>query len=202
MSRSKLIANYYGMATFILFMIWFAAQAQQPTLLPAGSLVEPSDSIFRQATNSPGYLVVKKIDWDRLKQVWRDSLNQTNKSLEEEKGKYLEKIDSISRLTESQASKSDLPSSSNVKTSSDLPNRTLLLFGFGISLLIIYSLFITYRLFSQIGVFKSQHDRLDQIEKDFDQHKKNAIERERKLMRELIDTQNHLSEEKSKQKPD
>lgn len=201
MPKPKLIAEFSVLATLSLCLICLSGISQQLTITPTETQVETSDTIFRQATNSPGYLVVKKADWDRLKNAWRDSLNQVNQSLIEEQVKYSKKIDSITSIKNSQSSKDPIfiPKEETIPEFSD---QKMLVFGFLTMILIFYSLIITFRLFSQKSGFKSQNDRLDQIEKDFDQHKRSAIERERKLMRELIDTQNQLAEEKSRQKSD
>lgn len=194
------MSTLFGLSTLFLLLIWFPASSQQASVSVTESTIQASDTIFRQATNSPGYLVVKKEDWDKLSKVWTDLLRQNEELLIEEQKKYSAKIDSIQQTVVPSNIPEPSPNSENNSTNSS--NISTLALSIALIFFIIYSAVITFRLFSQKLGLKSQIDRLDQIEKDFDQHKKNSIERERKLMRELIDAQNELEEEKSRQNHD
>jgi len=193
--NSTTIADTFRLATLILIFLCSPALAQQMNFSSQENSIEASDTIFRRATNSPGYLVVKEADWDRLRKVWTDSFKQKEELLIQEQKKYQAKVDSIQQNVNS-ANIQDSKSDTNPKNPSDF---TIPILALSLGLLIIYGAVITIKLLSQkIGV-KTHIDRLDQIEKDFERHKRNSIERERKLMRELIDTQNELEEEKTRQ---
>jgi hypothetical protein len=193
--NSTTIGATFRLSTLILILLCSPALSQQPSFSPPKNSIEASDTIFRRATNSPGYLVVKEADWDRLKKVWKDSFKQKEELLIQEQKKYNAKVDSIQQIVDSaniQESKPD----NNPTNPSDF---TIPILALSLGLLIIYGAVITIRLLSQKIGLKSQIEQLDQIEKDFDRHKRNSIERERKLMRELIDVQNELEEQKSRQ---
>jgi hypothetical protein len=66
-------------------------------------------------------------------------------------------------------------------------------------LLFIYGAAVTFRLLNHTTNQKSQAEQLVHLESDLLQHKKASIERERRLMRELIDTRNQLQALKDSQ---
>lgn len=200
MYKPKLLSAFAGLSTLILLLIWLPAMSQQSAVSTIEDSNAASDTIFRMATNSPGYLVVKKADWDRLRKIWSDSLRMNNDLLQNEKTKYHSKLDSIQQIT----SATNLSEIENEPAAADSTSSdpTTLLLGLGLAFFVLYGGIITFRLYSQNSGLKSQSERVDQLEKDYNQHKKNSIERERKLMRELIDTQNELAEEKSRQNSD
>lgn len=200
MTKSKSFSAFAGLSTFILVLFWFPAVSLQTTVSTNDARSVASDTIFRKATNSPGYLVVKKDDWDRLRKIWSDSLRMNYDLLQIEKTKYLSKLDSIQQIPLA-TNLSEIENEPAAADSTSSDSSTLLL-GLGLAFFVLYGGIITFRLYSQHSSLKSQSERVDQLEKDFNQHKKNSIERERKLMRELIDTQNELAEEKSRQNSD
>lgn len=197
MSKSKSFSAFAALITFILVLFWFPAVSQQTRVSTNDAQSGASDTIFRKAANSPGYLVVKKTDWDRLRKIWSDSLRMNSDLLQNERTKYLSKLDSIQQIS-SAANLLKIEKKQTTADSTFLDSTTLWL-GLGLVIFILYGGIITFRLYSQNYGLKSQSERVDQLEKDLNQNKKNSIERERKLLRELIDTQNKLAEEKSRQ---
>ncbi|SDA44518.1 hypothetical protein SAMN03080617_00499 [Algoriphagus alkaliphilus] len=198
MLNSTTVADTFRLSTLILLFLCSPAQSEQVSFSSKEYSIEASDTIFRRATNSPGYLVVKEADWDRLRKIWIDSLKQNEELIIREQKKYNAKVDSIQQVLIS-ANIQDAKPDTNPKNPSDF---TIPILALSLGLLIIYGVVITIKLLSQkIGV-KTHIDRLEQIEEDFERHKRNSIERERKLMRELIDVQNELEEEKSRQNQD
>lgn len=192
------MSAFKRLSTVILLLLFLPAVSQESTVSATEKSSQASDTIFRQASNSPGYLVVKKADWDRLRKVWTDSLKQNEELLIREQKKYNAKIDSIEQIVDP----AKIPDSKPVNNPTNPSDFTIPILGFSLGLLIIYGAVITIKLLSQKIGLKSQIERLDQLEKDLEQQKRNSIERERKLMRELIDTQNELEEERSQQNQD
>lgn len=140
------------------------------------------DTLFQPAINSPDYLVIKKSEWNGIKELFIESIKaQETQFMQRE----------IDRMM--------VDSTEHVKTSKILPiekseaatNNPLLLL---LIPLIGYAAFITFKLYAQRERVKLNQDILDQTEKEFQKHKKSSVERERKLMRELIDTKNKLEE--------
>lgn len=140
------------------------------------------DTLFRTAVNSPDYLVIKKSDWNEIKSLVNDSISSK-----------------IRLAKEIQVVRTTLDSTSYVQTSKfttfEKPEATfdkpVLLF---LVALLVYGGIITFRLYAQREKVKVNQDILDETEKEFLNHKKSSVERERKLMRELIDTRNKLEE--------
>lgn len=192
------MSAFKRLSTVILLLLFLPAVSQESTVSATEKSSQASDTIFRQSSNSPGYLVVKKADWDRLRKVWTDSLKQNEELLIREQKKYNAKIDSIEQIVDP----AKIPDSKPVNNPTNPSDFTIPILGFSLGLLIIYGAVITIKLLSQKIGLKSQIERLDQLEKDLEQQKRNSIERERKLMRELIDTQNELEEERSQQNQD
>lgn len=155
------------------------------------------DTIFRSATNSPGYLVVKKSDWDELKRIWTDSLSSQQLALKSELNSMQIKLDS---LIKEGAKSPELEPQEKPKTESS-GDTNLLIFWIALGVFACYGLGTTFYLISQKNAGRTQHDRLALLENDLMQYKKVSIERERKLMRELIDTRNELQEKVEKEKP-
>jgi hypothetical protein len=199
-TKSKSFSASLGLSTFILVLLWFPAVSQQAGVSTNDASDIASDTIFRKASNSPGYLVVKKADWDRLRKIWSDSLRMNKDLLQAEKIKYLSKLDSIQQIPPA----ANLPEIEKEQATVDStsPDSTTLLLGLGLVFFVLYGAVITFQFISQRSGRKSHVERLELIEEDFNRHKKNSIERERKLLRELIDTQNELALEKAKQNPD
>jgi hypothetical protein len=187
----------FWISTLILILLCSPTIAEQPNFSIPETSLEVSDTIFRRATNSPGYLVVKEADWDRLRKIWTDSLKQNQELLIQEQKKFNAKVDSLQQIEASTNNQKTTPKSDNNPTNPS--DFTIPILALSLGLLIIYGAVITIKLLSQKTGHKSQIDRLDQIEEDFERHKRNSIERERKLMRELIDVQNELEKEKSRQ---
>ncbi|MDP2039566.1 MAG: hypothetical protein Q8S14_00970 [Algoriphagus sp.] len=198
MLNSTTIGATFRLSTLILILLCSPALSQQSGFSTPETSLEVADTIFRRATNSPGYLVVKEADWDRLKKVWKDSFKQKEELLNQEQKKFNAKVDSLQQIEASTNHQEPSPKSDNNTTNTS--DFTIPILALGI--LIIYGTVTTIKLISQkIGV-KTQIERLYQLEKDLELHKRNSIERERKLMRELIDVQNELEEEKSRQNQD
>lgn len=189
---------FTGLSTVFLLFLFFPAVSQKSTASVTETDIQAFDTIFSQASNSPGYLVVKKADWDKLRKVWTDSLKQNEELLVLEQKKYNAKVDSIQQIDDS----ANIQESKPVNKPTNPSDFTIPILALSLGLLIIYGAVITIRLLSQKIGLKSQIERLDQLEKDLERHKRNSIERERKLMRELIDTQNELKEERSQQNQD
>lgn len=61
-------------------------------------------------------------------------------------------------------------------------------------LFILYTLFISLKFFSIFFQSISAQERYDAVSKDFDSYKRNTIEKERKLMRDLIDAKNRIND--------
>jgi len=178
-----------------LVLFWPFAIAEQSSVVSKISL--ESDSIFKPASNSTGYLVVKESDLYNWIQVWNDSLENNQRLIENQRSIYQLKIDSVQKGAkvfqgEAEFISAKAESSSGFTIIPSWFNWVGLFF-------VIYGSWVTIRFYSQYRKFKMQIGQLKELDSQFADHKRSSIERERKLMRELIDTRNQLESELKKQ---
>jgi len=157
--------------------------------------IDLGDSIFQRATNSPDYLVVKENDFKAFKSSLKNDLSNLYNNLNAAETELMIQSDSIKNwkiyLEEANA---------KIKNNKKLNLNSQSFFKFPIWLLVLiiillaYSIFISLRFFSLYYQGISADERLDIITRDFISYKKNTIEKERKLMRDLIDAKNDIEE--------
>ena len=183
--------------TYLLVGLALPCLGMQQSDVPQGKQISISDSIFKVAVNSPGYLVVKKSDWEALKKAWNDSVNTKLEKLEAQQSAVNRKMDSLQRIPVPQDQTLDLPESPE-KSDADFEVGPVLigvlllfLLGNGLGLVLFFS--------RKTKGIKDQNERLKLLENELSEYKTASIQRERKLMRELIDTRHALEEEKAKQ---
>jgi hypothetical protein len=174
----------------VLNLIFYRQFALEPKVSPE------MDSIFKPASNSTGYLVVKESDLYNWIQVWNDSLESNQLLIENERLIVQLMIDSLQNgvlvsRDEMEFTSAKAESSSRFVIITSWFNWVGLFFIF-------YGLWITIRFFTQYRNFKLQIEQIKELDLLFASHKRSSIERERKLMRELIDTRNQLKSESKK----
>jgi hypothetical protein len=162
-----------------------------------------SDTIFRSAVNSPGYLVVKKSDWEAYKKLWNDSITSQVKRLESERVAVRRKLDSLNKasILPTQALNQQEPSDSSdsVESSDSSAQLNPVLLGILLLFLVANGLGLFFFFLRKNKGMKDQNERLNLLENELSDYKTASIQRERKLMRELIDTRQALEGEKAKQ---
>ena len=143
------------------------------------------DTIFKPAVNSPGYVVASKDQVNLLKEFFQNEIsNQVKITQIKEKEIYqLTSLADSLRKIKSLESPTSLPSTKSYISSILISIVVVLLFT-------LIGLF--FRGFKTRKELKDGKDSYFNLEKEFDLHKRNAIERERKLMRKVIDLQNEL----------
>jgi hypothetical protein len=174
--------------TICLFLIlncnWTYAQS-------SASGIDAIDTVFRNATNSPGYVVASKADIQLLKntlKMERDSLYSQLENQKKELSQLKSEKETVTQPTPVEESPKPVSSSSS-------PNY--LLFQLIIALLVGAVIFYCMKDFSTKKEVKEAKDSYKNLIVEFEDHKKKAIERERKLMRKVIDLQNDLEEKSS-----
>lgn len=149
------------------------------------------DSIFKTAQNSPAYVVASKADIHALKELLkleRDSLDIKLKTQEEE----LSRLKTATPPVVVQANQQEEPSPAKAPSPSNY-----LIFQLVIALLVGVLIYFFMKDFSTKKEAKEAKDSYKNLVVEFEDHKKKAIERERKLMRKVIDLQNDLTEKSS-----
>ena len=152
------------------------------------SQMDQLDSIVRPASNSVGFSVVKDSDLANFK----SSLESQLKSIEDELAQISKKNDSLQYLVDLGKTESSNETQTEQKpvfassSDSDLPIPLPIFYAI-IVVLIIYAGYLRLRFFSNQSILRTNEERIINIEKEFEAHKRRAVERERKLKRELID---------------
>ena len=178
---------------------WLAdAQTLSDTLNSgtSGSITGQFDYIYRVSNNFQEYEVVKKSNLEQLKANVMDSLRTLGAQLEEVKSAQAGHTDTLTKLTEAmnqiqlekqvaqEAQDSFLFLGMTVQKSVYSSMMWILVF-----LLAGGMVFFAVRYFRSFGRITKAEKDLSDVQEEFEQHRKNMLERERKLKRELIDAQ-------------
>lgn len=185
---------------FILFSIAFSSLAQNSSdgqnSLQSGTIDSQFDYIYDVSNNFQEYKVVKLANLDQLKSNILDSMQTMRAEVLDIKNQIKSQNDSISainqRLEQSEMEKQEAIDAKD--------NFSFL--GIGIHKAVYSSImwilvaglafglaFFSFQYFKSFNKIKKAHRDLAELQEEFDQHRKNTLERERKLKRELIDAQ-------------
>lgn len=191
--------------TLILNLLFFLsgitiAFAQDSTStqnsLRSGTITSQFDYIYRVSNNFQGYEVVAKSNLEQLKSNVLDSIQTMSKEVSDLKFHMSTLDDSVLIVKDLLAAEIDQKN----QAIADRDNFTFL--GIGVQktayssmmwvLVLILSgalVFFALQYFrSSSKISKAEKDLID-VQEEFEQHRKNTLERERKLKRELIDAQ-------------
>ena len=157
-----------------------------------------SDSIVKKLINPVEYEGIKKDAFDIFTSTYENEFSgpDTNDYL----GQLQLKQESYSANIQKDLPKNDnvLITKNNRIEEFDFRNALTFKVPFwiiGISgLFVIYTIFITLRFLSIYFQDVSTKEQLEIISGDFDSYKRNTIEKERKLMRDLIDAKNRIND--------
>ncbi len=164
--------------------------------LRSGTITSQFDYIYRVSNNFQEYEVVKKSNLEQLKANVLDSIRTINSQLEEIKASQAGHSDTLAALnakvnqaiTEKEAALEAQDSFSflgiNIQKAVYSTMMWSLVAIFGASLA-----FFAVQYFRSFGRIKKAEKDLLEVQEEFEQHRKNTLERERKLKRELIDAQ-------------
>lgn len=176
---------------FLIFAFWLQPQAQEQ-----GDIVKSFDSVVNSGGNYQDYKVIKRVKLNTFK----ENLASTRDSLVSKISALEKKIDEVETKFESLESENKALSDelNNLKTEKD----QISLLGIDMSkstynfsvwglilllLLIIVFLFINYR--NRNIVTQELKENLKNTNKEFEEYKHRAIEKQQKLGRELLDAQ-------------
>ncbi|RZS95865.1 hypothetical protein [Cecembia calidifontis] len=189
---------FIALFTFCLFSHLLNAQEQENTgSLNSGTITSQFDYLNSISNNYQDYKVVKKVHLDKIRQNVTDSLNVFKNELISLKQELKERQGEISDL---QAQMSDLREQLE---SAEKARDSFAFLGIPIhksaynsmmwaivALLTGAFLFFLYKFSQSHKVISKARKDLEETREEFDQHRKNTLERERKLKRELVDALN------------
>ncbi|SFA74853.1 hypothetical protein [Algoriphagus aquimarinus] len=186
--------------TISLFAIPFFTFAQTETTeegsLDSGTIDSQFEYIYSVSNNFQEYKVVKRTNLDQLKSNILDSMRTMRSEVGDLKGLIVSEKDSIKNL------KSILVTAETEKQEAISEKDNFSFLGMGIHKAV-YSSFMwilvavlasalaifSFQYFSSFKKIRKAQKDLAEVQEEFDNHRKNMLDRERKLKRELVDAQ-------------
>jgi len=182
--------------TFSIFQIAISQTSEEGNSLKSGTIDSQFDYIYNTSNNFQEYKVVKKANLDLLKSNILDSMKTMRDELASQKLLMQGKNDSIASLN------ALLEVSESEKQVVIDAKDNFTFWGIGIHKAVYSSMMwvLVGVLAAALAFFSFQYSRsfkkirkaerdLAEVQEEFDNHRKNTLERERKLKRELIDAQ-------------
>ena len=164
--------------------------------LNSGTISSQFDYIYRVSNGFQEYEVVKKANLEKLKSNVTDSIRVLRKEIADLKLKqnsvsdslanFSEVLEKVNQEKEAAILEKDSFSFLGIAIEKNLYSKIMLLLVAGLAAAMAFFSVQYVRSFGRVK--KAQKD-LEDVQAEFDQHRKNALERERKLKRELIDAQ-------------
>lgn len=186
----------------ILALTPVLAQESPTNTAPEGSLnsgtIESQFEYLNSISNNyEDYKVVKRVHLDKIKSNVTDSLNVFKDQLSTINNQLTEQKASIDKLnTELEAAQNELQEALDMKDSfyfmgMYIPKSSYNTIMWGIIIVLALSLlFFIYRFKRSYAVTAEVKQSLMETREEFEQHRRNTLERERKLNRQLVDEMN------------
>ena len=177
--------------------------SQEETTNPNPSISEQFDIAYDKANNYQDYKVIKKSVFLSLKKNTQDSLTTLKRTLKE-KLAILDKNDEETNLLKNEITtlKSELEIVNNEKKSvsffGTLISKTtyaFIMWGIVIVLALLLGVFI-YKFRNSNSITSESRKALEILEAEYEEHRRNSIEREQKVRRQLQDEINKNRESK------
>ena len=181
-----------------LFLISFSAISQaNRKFIDTGSVENQIDFVINKSNNYQEYKVVQKTWLYSLKSHVLDSVKSLKKEIQENKtliSSQNAKVDSLSKILKS--TNTDLASVNEekdrisflgIKTTKPVYNTILWTIIGG---LLAFTLFFIFKFKNSNTLTKHAENSLKEIEEEFEEHRKTALEREQKVRRQLQDELN------------
>ena len=164
--------------------------------LNSGTISSQFDYIYRVSNGFQEYEVVKKANLEKLKSNITDSIRVLKKEIADLKLNQSSATDSLANFSqileqanqekEAAILEKDSFSFLGLAVEKNLYSTIMWLLVAGLAGAMV---FFSVQYFRSFGRVKKAQKDLEEVQAEFDQHRKNALERERKLKRELIDAQ-------------
>ncbi len=183
---------------FTLFLLFIQytnfSQENNNVVIEDKTLEGQFDKIYRISTSYQTYKVISKDKFQELKNNVLDSIKASNKDLKEQKVLLKNERDNVAKLNaELNKTKEDLKKAQEKENSISLfrfqiskVTYNLILWLIIISLALALAFFVFKFSKSNILTKKAKED-LEDVEQEFEVHRKKTLEREQKLRRQLQD---------------
>lgn len=191
-------ATFIGLFTFFLFTSISIAQEEGPEpSLNSGTISSQFDYLNSVSNNFQEYKVVKRTNLDKIRKNVTDSLNVFKDQLVTVKKDLRERQEQINELENQMAEvQEQLTAAEEARDSFEFLGMPIHKSAYnGIMWTIVFVLAGAFLFFlfqysqSHRVISKARKDLEDTVE-EFEQHRKNTLDRERKLKRELVDALN------------
>lgn len=164
--------------------------------LNSGTISSQFDYIYRVSNGFQEYEVVKKTNLEKLKSNVTDSIKVLKNeianlmlqqsSVADSLANFSKILEQANQEKEAAILEKDSFTFLGVLVEKNLYSSIMWLIVIGLAVAMV---FFSVQYFKSFGKVKKAQKDLEEVQEEFDQHRKNALERERKLKRELIDAQ-------------
>lgn len=164
--------------------------------LNSGTISSQFDYIYRVSNGFQEYEVVKKTNLEKLKSNVTDSIKVLKNeianlmlqqsSVADSLANFSKVLEQANQEKEAAILEKDSFTFLGVLVEKNLYSSIMWLIVVGLAGAMV---FFSVQYFKSFGKVKKAQKDLEEVQEEFDQHRKNALERERKLKRELIDAQ-------------
>lgn len=181
---------------FSTFQLAVSQTTDTENSLRSGTIDSQFEYIYESSNNFDEYKVVKKTNLDQLKSNILDSMKTMRSEVADQKSLMQSKNDSIGSLNSLLAL-----SESEKQTAIDAKDNFTFL-GIGVqkafysllmwvlvAVLAIALAFFSFQYLKSFNRIKKAQRDLQEFQEEFENHRKNTLDRERKMKRELIDAQ-------------
>lgn len=192
--------TYRIFTLIILFFSYGSTFSQENTgtepSLNSGTIESQFEYIYNSSNNYQDFEVVKKANLETLKSHILDSLKVYKDQILTLKSEKMAQSDSVLLLTgELARAEKERQEALEAKESFSFLGMNVQKSLYSSVMWVIVAvlagllLFFAMRHFRSFSLIRKAHKDLEDLQGEFEQHRKNALERERKLKRELIDAQ-------------
>ena len=204
MTKPTKMRSFKYHVLFVLTMIFWGAQAQENNTPPeqqgsleSGTIESQFDYLNSVSNNYQEYKVVRKAHLDRIQANVTDSLRVFKDQIETKNSQLTDQNSSIDQLNqELESTQAELQQALDMKDSFSFMGMSIektayssLVWGL-VAILVLFLLYFIYRFKRNFSVTAELKQSLAEIREEFEQHRRNTLERERKLNRQLVDEMN------------
>ncbi len=191
------ILIYTIRGVLLLCIAWLPFNSMAQGSLEEGTIESQFEYLNRISNNYEEYKVVKKYNMTKMQSNVLDTLNTFRKNLAQLSAELKARDEEIEQLkSEVAAAQEELESTIAIQESIPFLGANMhkstyntLMLGI-IAVLGIGLLFFIYRFNASFRIIADTNKTLSETREEFEQHRRNALERERKLSRQLIDERN------------
>lgn len=194
--KNRLFSLLLGLFILVSGIALAQDSSEQQGSLQSGTIDSQFDYLYRVSNNYQEYKVVRRSYLDQLKSNIMDSIQTMRGEVLEMKGEVQARQDSIrsiqTLLNQTEAEKQEAIEAKDNFSFLGMGIHKAVYSTFMwvlVAALAVALAFFSFKYFRSFSKIKRAEKDLVDLQEEFEQHRKNTLERERKLKRELIDAQ-------------